>query len=228
LLLAFQLAAPAPASAATVALSDVHMAAKSGANQPSAVHFPTKTGMVYFDYTVITPSAGDSGQIKVFAGSPSGKLIASADLIFGIAASFYATLAPAGGVWPDGSYCSVLYIDGATEALNGAMPIGWSVGKVTTPGCTLRSLHLKVSTTVHVVHGGRISVLVRGPKHPVRSAVVKLNGSSVGLPAIREAQTNSAGACTFKRVKPARTGTIIITASKPGFRSAKKTLTVKS
>ena len=217
-----------PVSAATVALSDVHMAAVAGSNRPAVTHIPSGTAAVYFDYTVITPSSGDTGEIKVFAGTPTGKLVASANLIFSIGASFYAKLAPTQGTWPDGSYCSVLYIDGIPASVNRAMPIGWSVGKVTTPGCRLPALHVKVSGTLHTGKSGKLTVSVQGSQKAAAKALIKLNGTGVGISKAYQAHANSHGQYTFKHLKPKHKGAIVVAASKPGFRNGHQTVQVKS
>lgn len=215
-----------PVSAATVALTGTHMAAKAGSNRPSVTHFRSKTRAVYFDYTVVTPSSNDTGEIKIFAGTPSGKLMASASLVFGVAASFDAKLAPAKGAWADGSYCSVLYVDGVAQTLGGAMPIGWSVGKVTQPGCKNPALHIKVSGKLRVGQSRSLAVTVRASHHPVHHALVELKGSGVGLTSVYQGYTNSKGTYTFRAIKPSQKGSVVITATKKNFRSAKKTIAV--
>jgi hypothetical protein len=217
-----------PVSAATVALNDVHMAAVAGSNRPAVTHISSGANAVYFDYTVITPSSGDTGEIKVFAGTPAGKLVASANLIFSIGASFYAKLAPTQGTWPDGSYCSVLYIDGVPASVNGAMPIGWSAGKVTTPGCRLPALHIKVSGTLHTGKSGKLTVAVQGSQKAAAKALIKLNGTGVGISKAYQAHANSHGQYTFKHLKPKHKGAIVVSASKPGFRNGHRTVQVKS
>lgn len=227
LMTAFSLEGIRPAAASTVALSDVHMAASSGSDRPSVTHFISRTRTVYFDYTVDTPSSADTAEIKVFAGNDTGPLEASANLILGIAASFDVKLSPSGGVWADGSYCSELYIDGRLDTLSG-MPIGWSVGKTTIPGCEQPPLHLKATGGLHVGKKGSLMISVRGPKHPIKHAQVSLNGQGVGITKKQSGYSDPQGEITFKNLKPAHTGAIEFSASKKGFRSAKTTVRVKS
>jgi len=216
------------ASAATVALTGTHMAATAGSNRPAVTHFPRNTSTVYFDYTVVTPSAADNGRVEAFAGAPGGRLVASAQLFFGAAASFDAPLRPAHGTWPDGSYCSVLYVDGTARTLNGVMPIGWSVGKSTSPGCKLSSLHLQLTGALHIGRRSSLEVVVRGPHHPIHGALVQLNGSAVGISTAYQGKTNQQGSYTFHGLEPVHQGAVVITASKVNFRTVKKTVDLRS
>lgn len=217
-----------PAHAATVALSGTHMAAQAGSRKPPVTKFPSGTPTVYFDYTVVTP-AQDTGQVEVFAGGVSGKPVASASLFFGAATSLDVPLKPASGSWADGSYCTVLSIDGRRSDLGGAMPIAWTVGAASPARCAakkLRPLHIGVHGKLRARHKNTITITVSGPRHPIGKALVRLDGSAVGMPKRHEAYTNGRGMVTFKGLKPRRTGEVQVTASKAKFETAGTTVRV--
>jgi hypothetical protein len=129
-----QTLAVSPASAATVELSGMHMAAKPGAARSSVKRFPAGTKAVYFDYAVRAPYDGDDGLVAVYRGGTSGKRLAQAPLVFSVQGSLYVRLRLNGKSWPRGGYCSVIYVDG--EVATGARSlIAWSVGGASLPSC---------------------------------------------------------------------------------------------
>ena len=104
-----------------------------------------------------------------------------------------------------GSYCTVLYLNGAPDGANGRMPVGWAVGSARVPSCgrgksshsviasiaVRGTLRLDLATTLHVV--------VRdGKRKPVAGASVHLDGRTSGIARRRSATTDSHGVAIFK------------------------------
>jgi hypothetical protein len=205
------------------------MAGRPGANQTAVTHFPTSTQKVYFDYTVVTPSGSDTGEVEVFAGSPSGALVASSSLIFAVSSSFDAVLQPAKGPWPEGSYCSVLLIDGQRATAGGRMPIGWSVGTAPVPTCNKTSepaLNIRTMGTLQSGHKGTLRVLVQSSSKAVAGVSVSLDGSNVGMTHQHHATTGAKGYCRFAGILPRRQGHVVLIAHKQGYRVASATVSV--
>lgn len=217
-------------SAATVALSGLHMARVAGANRPATQRFTSGTKTVYFDYSVVTESS-DTGSVEVLDGGPKGKVVSSAPLFFGTSNSLYVSLKSATkSAWPTGSYCTILLVDGARSTMEGQAPVAWSVGSANPPACRdgqATPLYLSESGTLRAKHTGTVTVTVRGPDVPVAGATVTLKGSSVGLAKTLHGRTNVQGVYRFKKVLPHKSGTIVITASKSKFAPAKEDIKVR-
>lgn len=222
--LAVFFAAPASMDAATVALAHTHMAAKPGSHQRTVKRFSAGVKAVYFDYSVLAPDATDAGEVRVFAGGVHGKVIASAPIILSLTTSLFATLQPEAGHWPKGSYCTVLYLDGAPDAANGRMPVGWAVGSAHIPSCGRARVSHSVIASI-TVHGAlrvglttTLHVVVRdGKRKPVAGASVRLDGRTSGMARRRSVTTGSHGVATFKHLRPQRAGSVSITASHAGY-----------
>jgi plastocyanin len=83
-----------------------------------------------------------------------------------------------------------------------------------------RTLHKGTSITL------TITVKAGSPSATVRGVTVKLDGRSVGMSKIVKAKTNGHGKVVYKSLHPSRAGTVVITVSKQGFKSAKLKLHV--
>jgi hypothetical protein len=131
----------APVHAATTTVSNPFMAANAATGSSPVVQFPTGTQTVYFQYTVVTPSTSDTGEVVVYsqAGAAPGTLgapVASAHVFFGNTTSLTIALQPTGSTsWADGGYCTVLYIDTVAVTVQSAMPLSWAVGSGSPPIC---------------------------------------------------------------------------------------------
>ncbi len=122
--------------AATVVLTKLHMTDQPGSNKAAVVHFSSGVKSVYFDYSVDAPYAADNGQVQVYRGGTTGLVLATSSLLFSVGGQLYAQLQPStGGTWPDGSYCTVLLLDGVPDTANGQAPLAWTVGNVNSVPC---------------------------------------------------------------------------------------------
>jgi hypothetical protein len=133
-LLYIVLSGPMHVHAATVVLTNPGMAGVSGANAPAVQAFAHGTQHVYFDYTVVTPSSTDR-VVAVVYPSGGGSILSNAPVYIATGGAAYVSLAASGSVWPDGGYCTVVYINGYADTLSGQMPLAWTVGSTSSPGC---------------------------------------------------------------------------------------------
>lgn len=208
--------------AAVVAITGTHMAALPGGNQPAVTHYAAKTKAVYFDYYVVTPVAQDNAQVKVVAGGLNGMVVASADVLVGIQGPDYASLKLARGSWPDGGYCTLLYVNGIQQTASGKLPIAWSVGAGSIPSCGAKQspqLHASVSGSLHIHHQSTITVLVKSQHKPQYQSTVSLDGRLGGIKKVKQAKTDKTGHARFSGLVAKKKGSVLITASKPGYRS---------
>jgi plastocyanin len=99
----------------------------------------------------------------------------------------------------------------------------------TAPPAQPLALSLAVKGALHPRKSGTVQVTVReasGGK-TVAGAQVALDGRKVGLKAVVRHRTNGKGVARFAGLRPARTGTVKITASRAGYRSRSVTMRVK-
>jgi hypothetical protein len=130
---------PATSHADSAVISSTEMGANGQAGESPVTVFPTGVAVVYFDFTVVTPSSSDTAEVDVYAGGTGGSPVATSGQPLVDTGFYPVPLLPPGNAtsWPDGGYCTVLKIDGVPTSLGGALPIPWIVGNATLPSCAL-------------------------------------------------------------------------------------------
>jgi hypothetical protein len=137
LILAF--AGATPGQATTAQVTNVHMAADSTPASSPVSNYPSGTTDVYFDYTVAATSS-ETGQVYIYQGDTTGNPVAIGDMDLGTAGdqSLDFTAPSAGATWDDGSYCSVVVIDGVAQSGGSDGPVAWTVGaNQAAPNCSI-------------------------------------------------------------------------------------------
>jgi hypothetical protein len=77
-------------------------------------------------------------------------------------------------------------------------------------------------------HSTSLQVRVRGTHgHPVRQVQVTLDGRKVGITRLQRGMTDRKGNTVLRPIKPARRGTIIVSARKTGYRTVTLSLSIK-
>lgn len=114
----------------SVVVTDTYTSTVAGAAQVPVSHFPSGTQIVYFDYTVATPSASDVGIVNVDIGNTTGPFLAAAPLDFRTAGSKYVALSTPSGIFPDGGYCVILKVNGVPQSIANNVPYAFTVGVV--------------------------------------------------------------------------------------------------
>ena len=90
-----------------------------------------------------------------------------------------------------------------------------------------KRLVLTASGSLHVRQSGTLTGHLAGTRgHPVVGAMVTVNGTAVGLPVVLHRQTDAHGAATFSAVHPMTAGSIVVKATKPGYRTVTITVAV--
>ncbi|GAC1509872.1 MAG: hypothetical protein NVS2B16_09140 [Chloroflexota bacterium] len=117
----------------SVVLTDTYTSTTPGPSQVPIVHFPSGTTVVYFDYTVATPSSSDVGEVDVNIGSTTGPYITAAPLDLKTAGAKFVPITTTSRVYPDGAYCAILKINGVPQTIANGVPYAFTVGDVTYP-----------------------------------------------------------------------------------------------
>lgn len=110
------------ASASTVQLTNMHMAAATGANQPAVTNYPSGTTNAYFDYTVSTTSS-EQTQVQIIGQTAGGSGLLD---VTATGNRFLAMSVP--GNWPDGDYCVDVKVTGTYDTFGGQLLFGFTVG----------------------------------------------------------------------------------------------------